>query len=240
MLRNALDIMCALNYDEHHYLEATHTLMADLVYRATQCEAMQCVLFHGYGANAQNLSYCAQYIHARCPHLTIFVLDGHELFEGNPSSNGRQWFSLEAFESKNLTSSSGYASALQTAIERAAEQVAYRCKKLISNDKPLILAGFSQGAALACHLGLFDLKAVCVLAFSGFYRICRVPYLYPNFWLYHGAKDDIVPLKAMELTQEDLSECGLSVESYIDPNAEHTISTEGLAEAARYICAKSI
>ncbi len=209
--------------------------MTDIIFPASTQERAQLLLFHGYGANAENLSQCGQYFARHCPDITVRVLNGHEAFEGNPLGSGRQWFSLQAFHAPDLRSPEGYTVPLQEAIERAAQTVSLRCKSLIKPEVPLFIAGFSQGAALACHLGLFHLPSLCVLGFSGFYRIHQPVRYTPKFWLYHGAQDDVVPLEAMERTRQDLLKHTLDVSTYLDATAEHTISLEGLKHAVMYL-----
>lgn len=209
--------------------------MTDFIFPASKQERGQLLLFHGYGSNAENLSPCGQYFARHCPEITVYVLNGHERFEGNPLGSGRQWFSLQAFHEPDLRSATGYALPLQEAIERAAQTVSVRCQTLIKPEVPLFIAGFSQGAALACHLGLFHLKSVCVLGFSGFYRIHQPVRYVPKFWLYHGVQDDVVPLEAMEHTRQDLLAYSLNVSTYLDATAEHNISLEGLEHAVTYL-----
>ena len=209
--------------------------MTDLIFPASAKERAQLVLFHGYGANAENLSPCGQYFAKNCPEITVHLLNGHEAFEGNPLGSGRQWFSLQAFHAPDLYSAKGYALPLQEAIERAARTVSLRCQSILKPEVPVFIAGFSQGAALACHLGLFHLKSLAVLGFSGFYRIHHPVQYDPKFWLYHGAQDDVVPLKAMERTRQDLQDHRLNVSTYIDTNAEHNISLKGLEHAVAFL-----
>ncbi|ETZ04721.1 MULTISPECIES: alpha/beta hydrolase [Holospora] len=213
--------------------------MNDLVFQAPQTEKARLVFFHGYGANGENLTQCAEYFQKKNPNITIIVPDGHEPFEGHLEGKGRQWFSLSAFHSKDLIDTQGYSSTLQYAIERSARNVSKRFQFLIEDPLPLILAGFSQGAALACHLGLFHMPCALVLGFSGFYRIRTVPVYFPDFWLYHGKKDDVVPLEAMHLTYKDLFNNRLSVEQWIDPNAAHNISIDALDHALAFLSSRN-
>ncbi|PPE03156.1 alpha/beta hydrolase [Holospora curviuscula] len=208
--------------------------MKDLLLRATKTEKARLILFHGYGANGENLFQCGQYFQKKNPHLTVFIPQGHETFEGDPSGKGRQWFSLAAFSSEDLINTKGYSVALQYAIERSARQVAKRFQAFIESSVPVVVSGFSQGAALACHLGLFHVTCAAILGFSGFYRIRTPPIFFPNFWLYHGRQDSVIPLEAMELTYQDLISNHLSVHRWVDPKAAHHISTEGLDKALMF------
>ena len=213
--------------------------MNHLVLYSSQTEKARLILFHGYGANGENLAQCGHYFQKKNPNLTIFIPNGHEHFEGDPGGKGRQWFSLAAFSPDDLISSKGYSGTLQYAIERAAREVVKHFKEIISSSIPLILAGFSQGAALACHLGLFYIPCAAVLGFSGFYRIRTPPVLFPEFWLYHGTQDNVIPLEAMELTYQDLLSHHLSVSRWLDPKAQHFISPEGLDAAVTFLNKKN-
>ena len=209
--------------------------MSDFIFPASGHERAQLILFHGYGANAENLSPYGQYFAKHIPELSVYVLNGHEIFEGAPSSRGRQWFSLEHFHASDLCSRTGYGLPLQTAIESASQRVSVRCQSILHPERPVFLGGFSQGAALACHLGLFHIPSIAVLGFSGFYRIHQPVQYTPKFWLYHGIQDDVVPVQAMEYTQKDLRDYGLSISTSLEANAAHSISLEGLEHAVVYI-----
>ncbi|WP_021826864.1 alpha/beta hydrolase [Holospora obtusa] len=209
--------------------------MKDYIFKASQKERARLILFHGYGANGENLAPCGEYLHQKNPNLSVIVPDGHECFEGSSDRTGRQWFSLSAFCESDLLSANGYVSTLQYAIERSARVVAKRFESYMCDSVPLILAGFSQGAALACHLGLLHMPCSAVLGFSGFYRIRTQPVYFPKFWLYHGAKDDVVPLKALEFTCQDFFAHHLSLEQWVDLDAAHNISIDGLNHASAFL-----
>lgn len=94
--------------------------------------------------------------------------------------------------------------------------------------KKIILAGFSQGAALALHAGLkYDKTLAGIAAFSGYLPQranlqVKVP---QHVWLSHGAEDQVLPMIFHELSESTLQgQSSISLSSYTWPTMAHEIS----------------
>lgn len=96
----------------------------------------------------------------------------------------------------------------------------------------LILAGFSQGAAMALHVGLRNQARVNgILAMSGYLlesqdQPAPAPQGEMPVAIYHGQEDDVVPLKAADQALHSLQALGYqpSFQSY--PGLPHSVSQE--------------
>jgi predicted peptidase len=64
------------------------------------------------------------------------------------------------------------------------------------------------------------------------YRVCRLKNL--PVWAFHGAKDNVVPLKAQEEMVEALKQCGGNVKFTVYPEAGHDSWTETYANPELY------
>ncbi len=114
------------------------------------------VFFHGYGSDGNTLASLAQSF--QMDDVFFWCPQGHSPCEAYPG--GRQWFSLAQWDSFDLE---GSFSQFIRRMDDAAELFILQLKKGIKEFKgPLFVGGFSQGAALAYHIGLFgnisDLK----------------------------------------------------------------------------------
>lgn len=129
----------------------------------------------------------------------------------------------------------------------------YEAQKLINNiidqeiasgipaDK-IILAGFSQGAALALYAGLhYPQQLGGILALSGFLVLAgqtplakdspnsKIPIL-----LMHGQGDDVVPINLAETTRNKLLVSGFSSDFKVYPMG-HSVCAEELQDIAKWL-----
>ena len=98
--------------------------------------------------------------------------------------------------------------------------------------KKIILAGFSQGGAMALHVGLRNQQVVNgILVMSGYLLESEsepAPKSEKNFQLalHHGSDDPVVPVAAAERTREALIEAGYSPSMSIYEGLEHAVCNE--------------
>jgi len=106
----------------------------------------------------------------------------------------------------------------------------------------LVLAGFSQGGAMALHVGLrYPERLAGILALS-----CYLPLAgsvaaeaaaanrdVPIFWA-HGIHDPMIALAMAEQSREAIAALGYAVEWHRYPTA-HSVSAEEIADVARWI-----
>ena len=98
------------------------------------------------------------------------------------------------------------------------------------SDKPINLFGFSQGAAV-CYM-LADMvqdNIVKIIPTAGFMPVGTVSHLQKirnkqiKFYVYHGAKDQLVPLSMANQCVSDLKSIGLQTFFCVDENAGHKL-----------------
>ena len=106
----------------------------------------------------------------------------------------------------------------------------------------LVLAGFSQGGAMALHVGLrYPERLAAILALS-----CYLPLAatlgpeaapanrdVPIFWA-HGVHDPMIPLAMAELGREHVASLGYRTEWHQYP-MPHSVCAEEIAEVARWL-----
>jgi len=133
--------------------------------------------------------------------------------------------------------------------EAGVRQSARQIESLIARERlrgipaeRLVLAGFSQGGAMALHTGLRHAERLAgVMALS-----CYLPLAstleaeaapanraVPIFWA-HGVHDTMIPLALAEQSREQLATLGYPIEwhQYAMP---HSVSAEEIAEIARWL-----
>jgi phospholipase/carboxylesterase len=96
----------------------------------------------------------------------------------------------------------------------------------------LALAGFSQGAIMALHVGLRrnpGPKAIVSFAGTmiGVDRLEQDIAARPEVMLIHGDRDDIIPVDALQYTQVALQQQGIPVRTHIANGIAHGIDGEG-------------
>jgi phospholipase/carboxylesterase len=185
-------------------------------------------IFHGYGADKNDLQFVGEAFAKSLPTAEIHLPNGFEVCD---EGFGRQWFALEGNDVNNW----------REAFERGVPNIisyvdsVISAKKLIYSDT--VIAGFSQGAIIALSLGLkYGVKAV--VAFSGLL-------LSPGLWLMerkntkvlltHGEMDTVIPFSAMQLTEEALNNVGISVQTVASPNTGHSIDAYMLAQTVDFL-----
>lgn len=97
----------------------------------------------------------------------------------------------------------------------------------------IVVAGFSQGAALALYAGLGRQQLIGgVIALSGYLPMmenfgmrCSQAAAIPVF-MAHGAQDNVVPLQLAERSRKKLLACGFDVEWRVYPMAHTVCETE--------------
>jgi phospholipase/carboxylesterase len=133
--------------------------------------------------------------------------------------------------------------------EAGVRQSAQQVEALIDRERQrgvapgrLVLAGFSQGGAMALHVGLrYPERLAGILALS-----CYVPLAatlateaspanraVPIFWA-HGVHDPMIPLAMAEQGRQQVAALGYSIEWHQYP-MPHSVSAEEIADIARWL-----
>ena len=150
------------------------------------------VLLHGWGADAEDLLPLGDGL-AALSSLPAECI-GLQAPEPHPGGQGRQWYGLFP--------------ANWQAVPSATQQLRGRIEALDLETIPLsrtVLIGFSQGGAMALHVGC-DMPLAGVISCSGYpHPSWQPPSTRPPVLLLHGLDDDVVPAAAAEKLRELLS-----------------------------------
>lgn len=113
-----------------------------------------------------------------------------------------------------------------------------RIGALIENEPApkLVLAGFSQGAAMALHVGLRQQGAIAgILAMSGYLlesgeHPCPAKSADFPIAIYHGSADPVVPLEAAEQSMATLGTQGYSPTFKVYDGMQHSLCDEEIRD----------
>jgi len=188
------------------------------------------VMLHGWGANAQDVASLALMLDL--PTLQLLFPDAPFPYPYGPT--GRIWYDLPdgySFESDPEF-------VRQPKLRESAAQLTDWLRSLASiTGVPLektLLAGFSQGGAMALEVGL-SLPLAGLLVLSGYLH--GPPQLGvalpPPVLMVHGQQDLVVPIGAARRSRNVLQSAGLSVR-YHELSTGHEITPEVLKLAQNF------
>ena len=182
--------------------QQVNKLMPDsVVHAGLEPARIRLVLLHGWGADAGDLLplgdglAAASSIPAECI--------GLQAPEPHPGGQGRQWYGLFPADWQ--------------AVPSATQQLRRRIEELDLERIPLsrtVLIGFSQGGAMALHVGC-NLPLAGVISCSGYPHPGWQPAsTRPPVLLLHGLDDDVVPIaaadKLLDLLRSGSNPCRLT------------------------------
>jgi phospholipase/carboxylesterase len=184
-------------------------------------------VFHGYGADKENLLPVGQSFADHLADVEVHVADGPEVCDGG---FGRQWFSLvgddpllwyEAFD-RNKSLITSYVDSIVKPKGWGYENV--------------VLTGFSQGGMLSLSLGL-ELGVSAIVVFSGLLIApqAKVKNNNTRILLTHGRLDTVVPISGMQATADYLGGIGLEVQTVVGEKNGHSIDYQSLVGAIDFL-----
>lgn len=149
------------------------------------------------------------------------------------SPMGRQWFDL----------SMGDMSIIAEGVKSAAPALnAFLDAELARHDLPasaLALVGFSQGTMMALAVGLArNAPPKAIVGYSGALATLEAlpaPGQGPAILLVHGDRDEVIPVDAMHMAREALSQAGHPVEWHVSQGIGHGIDGEGLRLGGNFL-----
>jgi phospholipase/carboxylesterase len=185
-------------------------------------------LFHGYGADNENMRSVGEVFLRAFPETEIHIPNGIEEVNGG---SGRQWFFLEGNDVEVWKHSCNEKSEVITDyVFGVLADKGLTCKDAV-------FAGFSQGAMLSLNMG-FKLDAAGIISFSGMLlgsdKIIFEK-LQTKVFLAHGRQDSVVPFECFKETEKFLKEVGVCVESAVSPSADHMIDNYLLTRALDFL-----
>ncbi len=187
------------------------------------------VLLHGYGADGNDLISLAPHWQQLLPGAAFVAPNAPDRVPGTPS--GYQWFPISRLDPHEMRAG------VSAAAPRIAEFLDAELARLHLPPERLALAGFSQGAMLALHLGLR--RSVPPAAVIGFSSMLATPppdqKASPPVFLTHGGADTVIPVGAMFAAASGLGTAGRPVRWHLAPGMGHGIDAEGLELAGQFL-----
>ncbi|HEX7373933.1 MAG TPA: esterase [Steroidobacteraceae bacterium] len=177
------------------------------------------LLFHGYGANAEDLVPLGQRLAREFPQATVVSVAAPEPMA---YPGGRQWFSLDGINDLNRVTR--IAQALPDFLQTIRD---WQTRCGVTAERTA-LVGFSQGTMMVLEASLADpAPAGRVVGLSG--RFGRLPTAAPasvSFHLLHGKEDTVVPYKHTVEAAHRLLDLGGDVTADVYPFVGHEIREE--------------
>jgi phospholipase/carboxylesterase len=192
------------------------------------------VLLHGYGSDGNDLIGLAPHWQGVLPDALFVSPNAPE--QCRQLASGFQWFDI-AFEGDRLTSR-------QEGVKAARPVLVQFLEDLWSQTgiapEQTILAGFSQGAMMALHVGLsLDRPLMGVIGFSGAFvppeGFGSTAFAKPPVCLVHGDMDEVVDPEFSADAEVALRLAGYEVSYHVSLDVGHGIAPDGLAFATDFI-----
>jgi phospholipase/carboxylesterase len=187
------------------------------------------VLLHGYGADGNDLIGLAPHWQPLLPGAEFVAPHAPDRVPGAPS--GFQWFPISRIDPHEMRDG------VAAAAPRIEEFLDAELARLDLPPERLVIAGFSQGAMLALHLGLR--RATPPAAIIGFSGLLTGPppaeKPRPPVLLTHGDADTVIPVSAMFAAAGTLGMAGVPVQWHLARGMGHGIDPDGLALAGTFL-----
>jgi phospholipase/carboxylesterase len=185
------------------------------------------LLLHGVGANAAGMTPLAEWLRREFPQAAFVAPDGFAPFDGDPSGQARQWFSVMGVTEANRAERIG------AVVPALADWVEATQQRLGVGPAATALVGFSQGAILSLALAQArDGLAGRVLAFAG--RYAALPDSAPQhttLHFLHGGADPVINVQHAKDAIERLSQVGGDATIDIAEGLGHEINAALLQRA---------
>lgn len=186
-----------------------------------------CFLLHGLGASGEDLRPLGERWQRKLPHTLFLSPNGPEHY-APMGGEGFRWFDLYAPPQEALN-------AMENAADHLYKQIKETQDQLQIDNNRVILMGFSQGAAMALHLG--PRYGYPVMAYSGgiFFEDVKAVYKAVPVLLVHGDQDEVLPLTYMIRASNYLKGKGLCPQEKVIPGLGHWIDEQGLEWGAEFL-----
>jgi phospholipase/carboxylesterase len=188
------------------------------------------IILHGFDANGNAVFWLAHEWSRVLPHAAFVA----PFAPGSTLFGGRHWFPLKVRS----------ASERWNGVNMSAPELrAFIETELARHGLPesaCALAGFSQGAYMALHVGLrWPRPFAGIAAYSGL--LAGEEYLQaeirsrPPVLLIHGDLDGVIPVQYMHQARDTLARCNVRVEWHVAHGLNHAIDRTGAAIGGRFL-----
>ncbi|WP_052726669.1 alpha/beta hydrolase [Devosia epidermidihirudinis] len=192
------------------------------------------VLLHGYGSDGNDLIGLAPYWQGTLPDALFVAPDGPTQCDGFAS--GYQWFEIDFAGDRLASRQTGVVNARPILTQFLSDMWA----QTGITPENTILAGFSQGAMMALHVGLsLDTPLMGIIAFSGALlppeNFDAPDHKKTPVCLVHGDMDDVVAPELSAEAHDVLTKAGYDVKYHVSTGTSHSIAADGLTFATDFI-----
>jgi phospholipase/carboxylesterase len=189
------------------------------------------IFLHGVGSNGADLAPIGRHWASLLPDVAFASPDAPERFN---QGSGYQWFSIAGVTVENRPARVREA---RDAFDATLNSIMAQHDMAGQWDK-VVLVGFSQGSIMALDAlasGRYPLAGV--VAFSGrlAFDMPLTPQPHVPALLIHGNADAVIPWSESESAAAQLKSAGVPVNTLFEANTGHTISAQGVANAATFI-----
>ncbi len=176
------------------------------------------ILFHGYGANAEDLFSLSEVIPVQKKVNWLFP-DGFLEVPIGPGWTGRAWWNVNMLELQELAQSGGIrdlSDKTPVGLDKAVEKTSKMIEQLKIPWSQIIIGGFSQGALLATELYLNapeSPKGLIVLSGNALHLDKWKPLVQSRkgqlFFMSHGDNDPVLSIKGARKLETALTQNGM-------------------------------
>ena len=195
------------------------------------------VILHGYGADGNDLIEIGRQWQKILPDAAFVSPPAHEACAMSPG--GRQWFRLT---DRNPHERWAGACSAHPVIDAFIDE---ELADLGLGPEKLAIAGFSQGAMMALHVGLRRRVAPAgIIGLSGTLigpeNLGELPDRAtssgpPPVFVMHGHMDEVIPVDAMFMTADQLAEAGIPCQWHLAIGLGHGIDAEEIRQGAMFL-----
>ncbi len=192
-----------------------------------------CIFLHGWGSDGNDLIQIAPELAKQFNNMIFLSPNAPDVCSANPL--GRQWFELN----EKLSLGQPQIDGVNFSSNLLLNYIKKNIIKFKVDPKNVFLFGFSQGAAMALHVGLrYDEELGGILAFSGLLMLHENMNEIKNkgpVLLVHGKEDEVVPSYHLENSNNILIKSNVFTKTILIPNLGHSINIEGIQKAKEFI-----
>jgi phospholipase/carboxylesterase len=184
-------------------------------------------VFHGYGADGNNLLPVGEEFSQAMPSAEVRIPDGLEVCD---AGFGYQWFPLIGNDLD------AWGKSFEEYSDRITSYIESRMQEKHIGYEDVIFTGFSQGAMLSLGLGLRH-GVQAIVAFSGGLLDSKpaIASKYTKVLLTHGVQDTVLDVSIMRATEDILKATNVNVQVVVDANAGHEIDGHMLSRAVDFL-----
>lgn len=188
------------------------------------------MFLHGYGSTGADLMAFADYWQGSMPNVCFVAPDG----PAPARDGGFQWIGKRPAGDPKL-----YDDAVEAA-PQLHQFIDAELARVKLDASRLALVGFSQGTAMALHLGLRRTVApAAVLGYSGGLvgadKLKDEMTSKPPVMLVHGEQDELAPLYGMMASVKAMTEAGVVCQGVPLPDLGHAVNADALIYGGRFL-----